>query len=115
MEVGLYSGERLPEKVANLHPRGYAAAMSERVNAADAALRLSDLLDRVRDERETFVIFRGGEEAGQLTPMEPSRPLTLLGLIDVLKEAGNPDPQFADDLEEIQATQPPLGNSPWPS
>jgi antitoxin (DNA-binding transcriptional repressor) of toxin-antitoxin stability system len=89
--------------------------MSERVNATEAALRLSDLLDRVRDERETFVILRGGEEAGRLTPTEPSRSLTLLGLIELLEEAGNPDPQFANDLEDIQATQPPLGNSPWPS
>jgi antitoxin (DNA-binding transcriptional repressor) of toxin-antitoxin stability system len=89
--------------------------MSERVTAAEAALRLSDLLDRVRNERETFVILQGGEEVGCLTPAAPSRPLTLRRLIDLIEEAGSPDPQFADDLEEIQAAQPPMGNASWPS
>lgn len=90
-------------------------SMSERVTVAEAALHLSDLLDRVRNQRETFVILRGGEEVGCLTPAEPGRSLTLRGLIDLLREAGSPDPQFADDLEEIQAAQPPLGDAPWPS
>ena len=88
--------------------------MSERVTAAEAALRFPDLLDRVRNERETFVILRGGEEVGRLMPTEPSQPLTLLGLIELLQGTRSPDPQFAEDLEEIQATQPPL-DDPWRS
>jgi antitoxin (DNA-binding transcriptional repressor) of toxin-antitoxin stability system len=89
--------------------------MSERVTANEAALRFPDLLDRVRNERETFVILRGGEEVGRLTPAEPSRPLTLFGLIELLREAGSPDPELAADLEEIQAEQPPLDDRSWPS
>jgi antitoxin (DNA-binding transcriptional repressor) of toxin-antitoxin stability system len=97
------------------YPWGYAAGMSERVSAAEAALHFSDLLDRVRNERQTFVILRGGEEVGCLAPAEPSRSLTLRGLLDLLRTAGSSDPQFADNLEEIQAAQPPLGDAPWPS
>jgi antitoxin (DNA-binding transcriptional repressor) of toxin-antitoxin stability system len=89
--------------------------MSERVTAHDAAHRFSALLERVRSERETFVITLGEQEVGRLTPAEASRPMTLLGLLQLLREAGSPDPQFADDLEEIQAAQPPLGDAPWPS
>jgi antitoxin (DNA-binding transcriptional repressor) of toxin-antitoxin stability system len=89
--------------------------MSEWVTATEAALRFPDLLDRVRNERETFVILRGGEEVGRLTPVEPSKPLTLYGLIELLRDSGSPDPRFADDLEEIQAAQPSLDDGPWHS
>jgi antitoxin (DNA-binding transcriptional repressor) of toxin-antitoxin stability system len=89
--------------------------MSEKVTATEAALRFPDLLERVRRERETFLIVRGDEEVGRLTPAEPSQPFTLLELLDLLQEHGHPDPQFAEDLEEIQAAQPPLGDEPWPS
>jgi len=89
--------------------------MSQRVTVTEVESRLSDLLDQVRDGHETFVILRGGEEVGRLMPVEPNRPLTLLGLLDLLRKTDSPDPQFADDLEEIQASQPPAGDSPWAS
>ena len=89
--------------------------MSQRVTATEAARRFSDLLNRVRYERESFVIVRGGEEIGQLVPVEPSRPLTLRGLLDILTSEGAPDPEFADDLEASQRDQPLAGEAPWPS
>jgi prevent-host-death family protein len=89
--------------------------MSERITATEAARSFSDLLNRVRYERQTFVIVRGGEEVGRLAPAQPSRPVTLRGLVELLRKAGEPDPQLADDLEEIQAAQPPADDPPWPS
>lgn len=89
--------------------------MSERITATEAARRFSDLLNRVRYERQTFVILRGGEEVGQLAPAHPSPRATLRGLVELLRREGQPDPQFADDLEEIQAAQPVAGEPPWPS
>lgn len=90
--------------------------MSERVTATEAARRFSDLLNRVRYERETFVIVRGREEVGQLAPVPSSpEPLTLRGLFELMGEAGRPDDQFADDLAEIQASQRPIGDSSWGS
>ena len=90
--------------------------MSERVTATEAARNFSDLLNRVRYGHETFVVLRGGEEIAQITPAGSGRSITLAGLIELVLRNAPADPSFADDLEEIQASQPPLGEAPpWPS
>ena len=89
--------------------------MSQKVTATEAARNFSELLNRVRYERETFVILRGGEEIGQLAPVEPLSGITFRELIAVLDRVEKPDEQFADDLEKIQAEQPLAGESPWHS
>jgi antitoxin (DNA-binding transcriptional repressor) of toxin-antitoxin stability system len=94
---------------------GTIADMSVRVTVSEAMSHFSDLLDRVRLARETFVIVRGGEEVGQLAPVPAEQRVTLRGLLRLLGETGPPDERFAADLEEIQAAQPPTGDSPWPS
>ena len=89
--------------------------MSERVTATEAARRFSDLLNRVRYGRETFVVVRGGEEIAQISPAQPQQTLTLRQLVEKMRHADRPDSRFADDLEEIQASQPPMGEAPWRS
>ncbi len=89
--------------------------MSQKVTATEAARNFSELLNRVRYERETFVILRGGEAIGQLAPVESHPGITFRELIAVLDLAEKPDEQFADDLERIQAEQPLAGESPWHS
>jgi prevent-host-death family protein len=89
--------------------------MSERVTATEAARRFSDILNRVRYGHETFVVLRGGEEIAQISPAQPSQPVTLRELIQKLRQMGSPDSSFVADLEEIQASQCPIGESPWPS
>lgn len=88
--------------------------MSERVTATEAARRFSDLLNRVRYARETFVIVRGGEEVGVLGPAHPSRPVTLRTFVEKLRK-NRPDEGLADDLDRVQAEQPPAGEGPWSS
>jgi len=89
--------------------------MSQRVTATEAARNFSELLNRVRFERETFVILRGGEAVGQLTPVEPTQAPTLRDLVKFLEQTERPDDQFGRDLEAIQAEQLPPGESPWRS
>ena len=89
--------------------------MSQRVTATEAARNFSELLNRVRFAGETFVILRGGEAVGQLTPVEPSRAPTLRDLVRFLEQTEQPDDQFGSDLEAIQAEQLPPGESPWRS
>ncbi len=89
--------------------------MSHRVTATEAARNFSELLNRVRFARETFVILRGGEAIGQLAPVESAKTPTLRDLVRFLKETEPPDDQFGKDLEAIQAEQPPVGDSPWRS
>lgn len=89
--------------------------MSQKVTATEAARNFSEILNRVRYGRETFVIVRGGEAVGQLSPVESGKAPTLRELIEILQSCKTHDEQFARDLEDIQASQPPMGSSPWDS
>lgn len=89
--------------------------MSERVTATEAARSFSDLLNRVRYGRETFVVVRGGEEIAQISPAQRSQPVTLRMLVEKLRRLDPPDSAFAADLEEIRAAQPPMDEEPWRS
>ena len=89
--------------------------MRERISATAAARSFSDLLNRVRYKGDSFVIVRNGEEMGLLEPVSSPRPKTLNELLDYLAEVGPPDEDFAKDLEEIRASQPPMPESPWRS
>ena len=89
--------------------------MSERVTATEAARKFSDILNRVHYGQQTFVVMRGGEAVAQISPAQPSHPVTLRELVERVRQMGLPDSRFAADLEEIQASQPPIGDAPWPS
>lgn len=81
----------------------------------DAARDLPELLDRVQHDRESFVIVRGDEEVGQIVPVAPRQRVTLREFVDLLGQIEKPDPEFAEDLKQIRAEQPPLDDSPWRS
>ena len=97
--------------------------MSTTITAAEAARCFPDLLDRVQQRGESFLIVRSGQEIAQLTgtPLgkteESSPPRqrqgTLRALVERLHAVRTEDPDFADDLERIQAEQPPLSEDPW--
>ena len=89
--------------------------METRITATELARSLSDVLNRVRYKEERFVIVRNGEPVATLAPAGPTTPtvgMTLRELVALLKD--NPMPEgLADDLEEIQASQPPPPRPPW--
>ena len=88
--------------------------METRITATELARSLSDVLNRVRYKEERFVIVRNGEPVATLAPAGPTAPpagMTLRELVAFMRD--NPMPEgFADDLEEIRASQPPLGPPP---
>ena len=86
----------------------------ETVSSTEVARRLSDLLNRVRYQNESFVITRGGEEIARLTGVARS-PATLATLIATVVARPSNDPSFADDLIRIQAEQPVAESDPWAS
>jgi prevent-host-death family protein len=90
-------------------------AMSTPISATEAARRFSDLLNRVRYRGEKFVIVRNGEEVAELSAVAPRPGVTLAEAVDRLIAARSGDPDFADDLERIQAGQPLVGEGPWTS
>ena len=93
----------------------YSYCMSTTITATEAARSFSDLLNRVRYRGETFRIVRSGEEVAQLTAASSSSGTTLRELLGKLQAEGSGDPDFADDLERIQAGQPKLVEDPWDS
>lgn len=86
-----------------------------RVTATELAKNLSDILNRVRYRGEHFVVERNGEPVATIEPVGPLRPATFGELLRRLKEVGLPDAGFADDLEQIQASQPKFELPEWPS
>jgi len=89
--------------------------MAESIPLAEAARRLPDLLERMKDHHESLVIVRDGEELGRLEPATPTKPFTVGDLLDLLREIEPPDTSWADDLEEIRQAQPRVPTSPWES
>ena len=89
--------------------------MATKISATEAARNFSDLLSRVSYQRESFVITRGGDEVGLLSPPEPRRRSTVRELLGNLRRIEPRDPDFGSDLLAIQADQPVLVEGPWES
>ncbi len=88
--------------------------METRITATELSRKLSDVLNRVHYRRERFVVERNGEPIATLAPTVHSN-VTFEDLVELLKNAPRPDDRFADDLELIQADQPPATVAEWPT
>ena len=89
--------------------------MESRITATELAKRLSDVLSRVYYRGETFVVERNGQRVATMAPPADKPPITFGELVARLRDGPRPDDQFADDLEEIQNSQPKIGPPPWDS
>ncbi len=89
--------------------------MDTTITATEAARRFSDLLNRVRYRGETFRIVRSGEEVAQLTAAPQRSGTSLRDLLTKLQAKRTGEPEFADDLERIQAEQPIVDEGHWDS
>lgn len=86
--------------------------MERTVSATEAARQFSDLLNRVRYRGDTFVIERGGEPVGRLSPAAPAR-CTLAEFVGFLRSGPKADPGYWDTVAAITKRQPKLPKSPW--
>lgn len=82
----------------------------KRLTATEAARNLSEVLNRVEYRDEEFEVERNGRVIARVVPAR--RTATVRDLFELLAAMPR-DPQFADDLEEIQAQQAPAPGSPW--
>ncbi len=89
--------------------------MHIKISADDLETNLSVILSRIRERGEQFVIERDGEEVAMLAPMPASTGITLRELVDRVGDLALPGDGFADDLEVIQASQPPADMPQWPN
>jgi len=89
--------------------------METRVTDAELARDLADILSRVHDRGERFVVVRDGEPVATLAPSESPPGITVAELIARTGDLGMPGDGFADDLEWVQAHQPKAEFPEWPS
>lgn len=88
-----------------------------RITATQLARSLSDILNRVRYRGERFEIQRNGETVATLAPIElpdAKRGATLREILDAIERGPRMDPDFLDELERINANQPPPQVHEWP-
>jgi antitoxin (DNA-binding transcriptional repressor) of toxin-antitoxin stability system len=88
--------------------------METTITAAQLADNLSDVLDRVKDRGERFVIQRNGEVVAIIEPPSPKLGITARELIAQVGNLRFPGEGFGDDLEAVQAAQPPVEMTEWP-
>ena len=86
--------------------------MESRISATEAVRDFPEILKRIRDNGEEFVVERDGQPICRIVPAGPA-PVTLSDFFRILREAPKPDPGYWDDLEDILKNQPPLPESPW--
>ena len=82
--------------------------METTITATELAKSLTEILKRIRDGQERFVIQQHGKPIATLAPVSSSSPITLRELALLLATLPRPDSAFADDLEAIQSAQRPV-------
>lgn len=86
--------------------------MKSHISATYAARHFSDLLNRIRDHGEEFIVERGGEPVCEIIPARPVT-RTVAELVRLLRSIPKPDDEYGDTLEDITTHQSPLPLSPW--
>lgn len=93
----------------------YNTDMSEiRISSTDLVRSIGDVLGRLRYRGESFVIEKNGAPVAILAPYPEERKSSLREILRSWVEAGQPDMELADMLEEIgRGDRPP--EDPWES
>ena len=88
--------------------------VADRLTVTDLESSLEDVLERAR-AGERFQVERDGEVIATLGPPNEQPGITWGEFVATYYDLPRPDPGFADDLEAIQADQPPMTVPPeWP-
>jgi prevent-host-death family protein len=88
--------------------------MKNVISATTLVRRLGDVLGRVRYRGEAFVIERNGNQVARLIPATPSETTSVRDALRTWREAGDPDPEFAADLDRVGAADREPAD-PWAS
>ena len=84
------------------------------ITATKLARTLSEVLSRVRFGKDRFVVYRGKKAVARLEPVIHLNEVTLKELAASMSGIELPL-GFADDLDEIQSSQPRAEIPQWPS
>lgn len=90
--------------------------MTHRISQADLIDTLPDILDRVHDDGERFVVERDGSVIAVIQAASHSLAPTLHQLPALLTGVSWPDPEFFDELATIRTQMNiPVEPPAWPS
>jgi prevent-host-death family protein len=73
-----------------------------KITATELARNLSDILNRVRYKGEHFLVIRNGEEIARLDPRPEHPKMTLGEMVEIIRNAPSPDPDYWKDVEEAR-------------
>lgn len=90
--------------------------METKLSPADLASDLADILERVRDRGERFVVEENGEPVATIVPPSGPPGITVRDLVARVGNLKTPGDGFADDLEAVQRenAQRPMTVPEWP-
>ena len=88
--------------------------MEHTVSATELARNLGDILGRVRFRNDEFVIERNGEAVARIVPVTGGSATSVGEAFRAWLAAGDPEPAFANDLEQVGASDVPPAD-PWDS
>jgi len=91
---------------------GLASKRTSTISATQAARTFANLLNRIRDGGEAFVIERSGEPICEMSPVKPPR-FTGADLFALLRSLPKPDAGFWDAVEQGARQQPAVPDSLW--
>jgi len=85
-----------------------------RVSATEAARNFSDLLNRVRYQRQSYLIERGGEAVCEIRPVYAATGFKGVDLARLLASLPDAPDSYLDAVEEIVEGQPRAEQTRWP-
>lgn len=88
--------------------------MERRISATELARTLGDVLARVRYRGDSFVVERNGDAVARVVPLPEGSVTSLREALAAWRAAGEPEADFADDLERVNAADRPP-QDPWGS
>ena len=93
---------------------GRARTREVRVPATEAAKAFGQLVDRVREDRATYIIERGGKPVAQITPLE-RRSFTFGALKALAAALPRADADYLKSMERVTAARnkPRVRSNPW--
>jgi antitoxin (DNA-binding transcriptional repressor) of toxin-antitoxin stability system len=86
-----------------------------RISSTELARSIGDILGRVRFKGESFVIERNGKDVALLTPLPEAAHRSLRDVLSAWVDAGERDPEFADQLEALDREDLPPEDPRGPS
>ena len=81
--------------------------MDHKISATELARKLGDVLGRVRYRGDSFLVERSGVVVARLIPVAGAGTASVREALAAWRSVGNPDPEFADLLERVGASDRP--------